>query len=447
MNLLDLERMILSDVWTSPSLWNSLTYLCDECNGRMSGSEDELRAGNFLVQCFKDFGLEKVRAEPFEMPVWTRGETRLTILNAGRPLDLYCMAVVLSPAGEITGEIVDVGPGNEIDFERLNVKIAGNIVLTGPDGPHRLEKYTRAQSAGAAAIIFGIGQPGMVIPGGSLDLRQTPPQIPVVSLAQEPMAYLQRRLKAEVVKANLVVKGGRHPGTARNIVAELPGNAPEEGCIVACGHYDGHDIGQGAQDNGSGTAVILEAARLLAPLRSHLKAGIKFVLFSGEEEGIWGSPAYVAAHPEEWDSIRAVYNADIVGCAAPLVLKTQNSPELAVYLKLLPLADLGAVVDESEFINNSDHFSFSAVGISSLWAVTSGTPQGKYWVHTSADTLDKLDQSAMREAAATTARVLLRMALEPEALPTERKSSEMIKQTIISKGWEKILQLQGRCPF
>jgi Zn-dependent M28 family amino/carboxypeptidase len=142
-----------------------------------------------------------------------------------------------------------------------------------------------------------------------------------------------------------------------------------------------------------------------------------------------------------------VYNADIVGCAAPLMLRTQNSPELAAYLKQLPLADLGAVVDDSDFINNSDHFSFSAVGISSLWAVTSAAPEGKYWVHTSADTLDKLDLTAVREAAATSARVLLRMALEPEKLPLGRKSPEEIKQVILTKGWEKLLRMQNRCPF
>ena len=447
MNLLELDRTIISDVWTSPSLWNTLTYLCDECNGRLSGSVDEKRAGDFLIQRLEQIGLEKVRAEPFEMPVWNRGEARLKVMGAGKPQHLYCLAMVLSPAGDTEGGIVDVGAGTEADFERLHEKISKNIVLTGPDDPHRLEKYIKAQTAGAAGILYGNNQPGMVIPAGSLGLRQVTPQIPAVSLAQEPMSYLQRHLQAGEVRVNLVVKGGRQPGSARNIVAELPGNASEEGWIIACAHYDGHDIGQGAQDNGSGTAIILEAARLLAPLRAHLKSGIKFILFSGEEEGIWGSPAYVTAHPDEWNSIRAVFNADIVGCATPLLLKTQNSPGLAAFLKQLPLVDLGAVLDENDFINNSDHFSFSAVGISSLWAVTSPALQGKYWVHSSADTLDKLDPSQMRAAAATAARILLRMALEPENLPRERQTPEAVKQVIIAKGWENELRLQNRYPF
>jgi Zn-dependent M28 family amino/carboxypeptidase len=320
--------------------------------------------------------------------------------------------------------------------------------LTGPEGPHRLEKYIKAQQAGAVAILLAQGQPGMSISAGSLGLRSIEPEIPVINLAQEPAEYLRRQLKSnQVVKASLSVKGGRRPGISYNIVAELPGTDPENGWIVACAHYDGHDLGQAAQDNASGTVSILEAARLLSPLQSYLKTGIKFVLFAGEEEGIYGSPAYVAAHPDEWDQMRLAFNADIVGCASPLVLKTQNSHELADFLRQLPLADLGAALDDSEFINNSDHFSFNAVGISSLMAVTSPTGQGRYWVHSAADTLDKLDVSTMRDAAGATARILLRMSLDPEKLPHTRKTPEEVKQTIIAKGWDKILQMQKRCPF
>jgi aminopeptidase YwaD len=447
MNLIDLDRAILSDVWTSPSLWDSLTYLCDNCNGRLTGTQDELKAGDYLLEKFREIGLQNVRAETFDMPGWVRGETCLTILDGSNPRVLFCLALVGSPAGEVEAEIIDLESGKDSDFERLEGKIAGNILLTGPEGPHRLEKYVKAQAGGAAAILIAQGQPGMTVSAGSLGLRSVEPTLPILGLPYEATTYLRRHLKKGLVKARLVFKGGRHPGTARNISAELPGVDPAQGWVIACGHYDGHDIGQAAQDNATGTAVVLEAARLLAPFQKELKAGIRFVLFAGEEEGIYGSPAYVAAHSADWDSIRLVYNADIVGCAAPLMLRTQNSPELAAYLKQLPLADLGAVVDDSDFINNSDHFSFSAVGIASLWAVTSAAPEGKYWVHTPSDTLDKLDLTAVREAAATTARVLVRMALEPEKLPQGRKSAEEMKQVILAKGWEKLLRMQNRCPF
>jgi carboxypeptidase Q len=442
-----LDRTILGEVWTSSSLWNNLVYLCDVCGGRLSTSDDERRAAKYLIQRFEEIGLDHVHSEPFEMPHWVRGATHLTMHDANGSHELYSKAAILSPSGNVEREVIDAGRGTEAEFTRLGEKIANHIVLTSSDGANRLEKYIHAQAAGAAAILYGSDQPGMVIPAASLGLRSELPLIPAVSLAHESTAYLQRQLQAGSVTARLVVESIRQTGIAINISADLWGSQPEQGWIIACAHYDGHDISQAAQDNASGTAVILEAARLLAPLRSYLKVGIRFILFSGEEEGIWGSPAYVAAHMADLDQIRAVFNADIVGCAAPLLLKTQNSPDLAAFLKNQPLADLGAALDENDFICNSDHFSFTAHGISSLWAVTSPAPQGKYWVHSDADTLDKLDLNSLRQAAATTARILLRLSVESENLPRERQSPEALKQSILSKGWETLLKLQCRCPF
>ncbi len=449
MNLLALEREIIGELWTSPALRENVKYLCDVCNGRFAGTEDERRAGDFLWQRFRDYGLENVAAEPFEMMGWRRGETRLTLLdvdgNSSR--ELPCLAMAGSPAGEVEAPLIDVGPGAPADLERLGKEVAGKVALTGPEGPHRLEKYADAHAAGAAGFIFASGQPGMLTSVGSLNLRAIPATLPAISIPLEVASFLRRRLQEGPVQVRLAVGGGPQKVVARNIVGELPGSDPEAGWILACGHYDGHDVAQGAQDNATGTATILEAARLLAPYRSCLKAGIRFVLFSGEELGIHGSPAYVRDHPDELDRLRVVFNADVVGIAPPLILHTQDSPELAAYLRQLPLEDLGATVKDSGLVHNTDHFPFTLAGIPSLWAVTSPAPSGQGWVHTTADTLDKIDVRLLRETVATTARVLLRMALEPEKLPKGRKPPEAVRQAVVDAGLEKILRLQGRWPF
>lgn len=446
-SLVELERKILGEVWTSPALWENITYLCDTCNGRFAGTEDEQRAGDFLLERFRDYGLENVAAEPFEMTGWRRGETRLTLVDGHLARDLPCLAMVGSPAGEVEALLVDTGPGAPADLERLGSEVAGKVALTGPEGPHRLEKYAEAHTAGAVGIIFASGQPGMLASVGSLNLRTMPAALPAVSAPLETVSFLRRRLQEGPVRVRLTVGGGPQRIVAHNIVAELPGADPNAGWIVACGHYDGHDVAQGAQDNATGTVALLEAARLLAPLRSHLKAGIRFVLFSGEELGIHGSPAYVRDHADELDHLRVALNADIVGIAPPLLLHTQNSPELAAYLRQLPLEDLGAAVKDSGLVHNTDHFAFTLAGIASLWAVTSPAPSGQGWVHTAADTLDKVDVRLLREATATIARVLLRMALEPEKLPQGRKPPETVRQAVAEAGLEKILRLQGRWPF
>ena len=83
-----------------------------------------------------------------------------------------------------------------------------------------------------------------------------------------------------------------------------------------------------------------------------------------------------------------------------------GSPELASYLRGLPLAELDAEVDDSHLVPYSDHFHFTLAGIASLMAVTSRPASGGGWAHTAADTLDKLDMHAVREAAVATARIV-----------------------------------------
>ena len=447
MDIQQLERDLIGDVWTSSSLWDSLSTLCDACSGRFAGSADERRAGDYMLERLRSFGLENVHAEAFEMRGWERQDAGLAILAAGEARDLPCLALAGSPGGQAESELVDVGSGTPADFERLGDTVSGKVVLASAAGPHRLEKYAWAQEAGAALFVFANGRPGMLLPAGSLGLGDKPTTLPGLGISLETAELLRRQMELGPVRVRGTVDGGPQQVTARNIVADLPGADPQSGWIVACGHYDGHDIAQGAQDNATGTAVVMEAARVLAPLRSHLKAGIRFILFSGEEMGMYGSAAYVRGHPTELDQIRVVFNADIVGLAAPLVLMVQNSPELAAYLQRLPLEDLGAVVNGGRLVPYSDHFSFAVAGISSLMAVTSRPGPGQGWAHSAADTLDKLDLRTVREAAATTARILLRMALAPEDLPSQRRSAEQVEQALIDAGLAEPLRIRGEWPF
>ncbi len=444
MDISQLERAMLGDLWVSPDLWRHLSYLCDVCNGRFAGTDDERRAGDYLLACFRKYGLENVAAEPFEMRGWERGVACLVISDGQRPVELPCLALPGTQGCDLQAEIVDVKQATAADFERLGSSVAGKIALTSHDGPSRQEKYQRAVEAGAAAFVFCGGQPGMLAPTGSVEK-----DLPAVGLAHEHATRLRRLLEAGPLRAHLSLKARVLPVTARNILAEIPGSDPAAGWILAGGHYDGHDISQAAQDNAAGTVVLLEAARLLAPLRSHLKAGIRFVLFSGEELGLYGSYAYAHDHAGELDKIRLVFNADVVAMGMPLVLQTQASPELADYFRTLPLRELDATVNDGpgSFIQNSDHFPFSLAGLSGVWAVTSPAPAGGGWVHTSADTLDKLELRTVRQTASTVARLLLRMASHPDRLPLVRKSPELVQKAVTDAGFEKALRFKGKWPF
>jgi aminopeptidase YwaD len=444
MDIARLEREMLGDLWVSTDLWENLSYLCDACNGRFAGTEDEHRAGDFIMSRLRSYGLANVAAEPFEMRGWDRGPALLTLLNGERPIELPCIGLPGTQGCELETEIIDVGPGTVADFQRLGSAVSGKIVLTSSDGPGRGEKYRAAHEAGAAAFIFTHGAPGMLIPTGSIGK-----DLPAIGLSFEHAARIRRILAVGPVSARLSITAQVHTVTARNIVAEIPGTDSEAGWILAGGHYDGHDIAQGAHDNAAAIAVLMEAARLLSPLQGQLKMGIRFVMFSGEELGLFGSYAYARDHASQLDPIRLVFNVDVVAMAMPLVLQTQASPELASFFRSLPLQDLDATVRDGpgSFIMNSDHFPFSLAGLLGVWALTSHPASNVGWGHTTADTLDKVEPRLLRQTAASVVRVLLRMCAEPDSLPRLRRTPEEMQKVLIDAGFEKALRADGRWPF
>ena len=268
MDALQREGEMLGNLMVSPDLWNNLVYLCDSCNGRFAGTEDERRAGDFIMARFREYGLQNIHAEPFEMRGWERGETSFVLLDGSREIKLPCLALPGTQGCDLEAEIIDVGQGTAEDYQRLGAAVSGKIVLTSSDGPGRGEKYRGAISAGAVAFIFSSNQPGMLALTGSISK-----DLPAVGMGFEQAARIRRQLKTGPARAHLSIDAQVLTVTARNIVAEIPGTDPDEGWILACGHYDGHDIAQGAQDNAAGTAVLMEAARLLSPLRESVKGG------------------------------------------------------------------------------------------------------------------------------------------------------------------------------
>jgi aminopeptidase YwaD len=447
MDLLSLDKKILSEAWTSTELWNHMLSLCDSFNSRFATTVEERKAGDYILECFHRYGLQNVHAESFKMPAWERGTARLVLITTEGEVEIPCLALPGTHACDLVAEIIDVGNGGPEDYQKLTQPAAGKIVLTNPAGINRMDKYAAAVEAGAAAFFFSSDKPGMLIPTGSTGNPSK--TTPAAGLACEHAARIRRLLAKGPLTARLVLTSHAQPGIARNIVGEIPGADPSQGWIVACGHYDGHDIAQGAIDNATGTAVIMEAARLLSPLREHLQAGIRFILFSGEELGLYGSYAYAAAHADEMDSLRVIFNADIVGLAMPLVLLSQASPETVAWLRTQPLKELDVIVEDSPraFIMNSDHFPFSEKGIQGFYVATSHPAGGGGWGHTAADTLDKLEVRELRQAAAASSRLLLRMAACADTIPKVRRTPEEVKQLLLDAGFEKSLRFKGHWPF
>ncbi len=207
--------------------------------------------------------------------------------------------------------------------------------------------------------------------------------------------------------------------TSANILCDLPGDGSSDEWIIVGGHYDGHDIAQGAMDNLSATAVILELARAFRPYAGTFQRNLRFICFACEEIGVTGSTCYVNLHRHEMKDVALMINLELGGLA------NKEGTQHAAFTVFQPptLKDvLQKFADEIDYpmpISEgtsaaSDHWPFYMQGVPTIYMQAEETPQrlvvGRGWGHTTADTMDKVDHRNLQEGAMVAARLLLRVA-------------------------------------
>lgn len=446
------EQQMVGDCYTSTEAMDNLITLCDDFGSRFGGTTGERKAAEFFTRKMEEYGLSNVHLEPVEYIGWTRGEAKLEVITPVQK-GIPCISLPHSPAAALKGTIVDMGDGAPEDLNRRTDEIRGKIVLTtsvvSPKGSkrwiHRSEKYGRSLLAGASGFIFVNHYPGYGPATGGIG-HDGEALIPGISISSEDGAFLRRLAKrGEEVRIRMTTTDSCRPMTSWNVLGELPGGAtPEQIVMVGC-HYDGHDISQGAEDPASGAVSVLEAARLLARYAPTLPCTVRFVLWGIEEIGLLGSRAYVAIHAEELDRIRFYLNLDSAGA-------TSNNRDIVLneWPDLQPLLErwreemaLGFEIGQrtSAF---SDHFPFFMAGVPTA-GMQSADPSlaGRGYGHTKYDTVDKVDQTCLREASTLAARLTMRIASE-ENWPAARRDDEAVQELLDTPDYREERELMAR---
>ncbi|HEY3289208.1 MAG TPA: M20/M25/M40 family metallo-hydrolase [Anaerolineae bacterium] len=441
------ELAMLGEIWSSPTAWPTMRTLCDECNGRFVASADERKAAAFIRDTLEGYGLSHAHTEEFAVNGWTRGAATLSVDGH----ELTCIGLPGTPPADLTAPLIHMGNGEPADFEKAGDKAKGKIALVAGKGSHRLEKYARAYQAGCVGFLFSGTEFGCLPPTGSLSFGGSPATIPGVGIAYETFLRIERMLEggATGVQAHLNVVSKVFPATGLNVIADIPGTNPELGMLMACAHYDGHDIAQGAVDNASGTAAVMEAARALMNVRDHLKLGVRIALWSGEEVGMIGSNAYANAHRSELSQVKLVFNCDIVANPGTfwIGLSGYDTDRVGDFMRALAGKEHDVAVTGGTTIPYSDHFSFNMKGLPALMAATGSPKYPNMGPHTYGDTLDKVDMRALRSSTAFTARVLLHLANDPSPLPARHATVEEVQASLRKAGYEDLLKAQGRWEF
>lgn len=428
----------MGEVYSSRETVENLVVLCDEYGSRWPGTPENRTAVEFMMARLEEYGLEDPHLEPFEMPGWIRGTSKLEVVSPVRK-EIPCIALPRSVEGEVEAELVFLGDGPIPIYEERKEEIDGNIVMVTSRTPrgmtrrlHRGEKYSRSLLAGAEGFVFMNHYPayGPVTGGVS-------PVIPSVGVSYENGCYLERLIARKgVVRVRIETRCKNLDVESWNVVADIPGCSGDEEHVIYGAHYDGHDIAQGALDDGTGAVCVMEMARALNTVRDKIKRRIRFILFGAEEIGLLGSRAYVSRHSEEMRDVRFMMNFDGSGRFGRQGFQLHSWPELEPFFSDISEALGGGVPVYQDVNSNSDHWPFFMRGIPTGRLRDPDEERlvgGRGFGHTMYDTVDKVDLRLHRECVANAAIAAVRIANTDE-WPVKHRTADEVQRVVNEMG-------------
>jgi carboxypeptidase Q len=478
---------------------DTAAYLADEIGGRMTNSPAMRKAERWTQEKFKSWGLKEVKTEPFDFGRGWWIESSHVRMVAPRPIELRAIPLAWTPAtnGTLNAPVVVAPMANESDFADWKGKLAGKIVLvTWPAPPKddgdapfqrlndadvaKLDKYEQPTfdpeqrkkrlerfrfrpnldaflaQEGALALVQMSRSDGRLVHGEGYGYRVgKTPKLPGIELAAEDYRKLTRLAKRGEVRLEIDSKVHFEDAdhNAYNVFGEISGDDPHAGYVMAGAHLDSWVAGDGAADNGAGSAVIMEAARILASLGVHPKRTIRFALWAGEEEGLLGSAAYVEKHlahrpppsdPSEIDlppyffgdnypiqtlpgfaDLVGYFNIDNGSGKIRGIYTEGNFAVVPIFREWLsPFNSLGAGAVVSEPTGGTDHVFLSRLGLPAFQFIQDPLDYESRVHHTDLDVFDHLRPMDLRQASVVLATVLMAAAnsekpLPRKALPTQ----------------------------
>jgi carboxypeptidase Q len=427
-----------------------LSELSDEIGARVTGSPAEHKAEEWGAAKMKAIGLENVHLEKYTIwKGWTRGTADVEMVTpVARRLHADSMGWTGStPAGGAEGGVV---PVNMFDLDN-EIKHAGQlkgkvalVVREGQPKGNFMALFAEfgtflnaASKAGAIAVIGGQGgseSAGMNLTHTGILGFNEDFAIPVLSMTEEDQGQLERLIARGITpRLRLTVQNTftNGPVETANVVGEIRGREHPEQILVVGAHLDSWDLSEGTTDNGSGVATVLGAAEAIARSGERPRRTIRFVLFTGEEEGLDGSFAYVKQH-----------EAEMPNHLGDLVLDAGQGPVKGFMLggrdDLVPAfqpfadaqADIHPVQVNDKVESGPDTLPFSMEGLPGI-NMDQDTTDYKYTHHSQADALDAQKPEVLTQNAMLMALAAFWIADRPERFaspwPVE-KTARMLRQ-------------------
>ena len=426
-----------------------LTELSDDIGARVTGTPAERKAEEWGVAKMKAIGLENVHKEKYQLwRGWTRGTAQGELLEPiRRPLHVDAMGWTGStPAGGAEGEVVTANLF-DIDEEVRNAsRLSGKIVMVVMQGEPKKsgdvlfalygDFLKAAGKAGALAVVGGQGgskAAGMNLTHTGILGFNADFTIPVLSLTAEDQGQLERYVesgKKVRVRFNVQNTFSNGPVEAANVVGEIRGRENPEQVLVVGAHLDSWDLSEGATDNGTGSASVLASAEAIARSGMRPRRTIRFVLFTGEEQGLDGSFAYMRQHQSEMANHLGDLVLDLgqgpvkefqLGGRDDLVASFRPFAQSLSSIRDIPVND--------KVESGTDTLPFSIAGLPGI-NMDQDSPDYKYTHHSSADALEAVKPEVLAQNATLMALTAYWIADRPERFaspwPAE-KTAKMLR--------------------
>ncbi|WP_095011443.1 M20/M25/M40 family metallo-hydrolase [Tsuneonella mangrovi] len=486
------------------------SQLMDGIGPRLTNSENFDKAAAWALAKFEAYGLTNVHKESYPFGVnWNLDSWNATMI-APRMKVMTSQPVAWTPAteGTVSAPVILAPMAKEADFERWRGKLKGKIVMVNLPGeasqssrpmftrfdakdlsgkdeftlpsdnlePYKgfvkrvdfelkLSRFLKAE--GALAIVRKSYRENGLVTGEGYNIDPANRlALPFMELSSEDYRRLARLEVAgtpPVIQLNIATHENPQDTTADYLVADIQGSDPKAGYVMAGGHFDSWIAADGATDDGVPSVVVIEAARIIKSLGVKPKRTIRFALWSGEEQGLLGSIAYIEKHLAtrpvdtnaygvarfaEWttrfpitkgpdyDRMKAYFNLDN-GAGKIRGIYAEDNVAAAPMLKkwLAPFASMGATAVVMSRTGGTDHQYMQAVGLPGFQFIQDPLDYGSRVHHSSIDTLDHAPSDDVRQAATILAAMLWQAAnsdaeLPRPPLPTEPSKSNPFKVTI-----------------
>jgi carboxypeptidase Q len=490
---------IRDEGFNNSKVMETLAYLTDVIGPRLTGSPGAKAANEWTRDQLTALGLVNAHLESFG-PFGRGWSLERVAVQAISPFtgSLIAIPKAWTPGtdGPVRGKVVRAKLDTEADLEKYKGQLAGKIVfladardLKGPDKPlfrrysdqdlHDLAVFERTERRGGqpfdreaarrrylfqkplrefllaekvTAAIEPSERDGNVVrvQGAGSREKGENPGVPLLVMAAEHYNRLSRLLDRKLdVELEIDVKARFHDDDlmAYNTVAEIPGTDRMPEVVMLGAHLDSWHAGTGATDNAAGSAVAMEAVRILQALGVKPKRTIRIALWTGEEQGLLGSRAYVKEHfgarpdpqdPEEKNLPSFLRTAP----AGPVVVKPEHA-RLSAYFNfdngtgkirgvytqgnvaagpifeawLKPFADLGATTITNRNTGGTDHQSFDGVGLPGFQFIQDEADYETRTHHTNIDVYDRMQKDDMMQASVILASFVYQAATREERFP------------------------------